>query len=92
MLRIQPIQKADAMQASPRRPGALPGPGPFQLPRMRSVIGIDGDTWDTPLLRLETMQGEEVCIPISPDGMMTLAELAQTWCLLPQNPLNARER
>ena len=79
------------MLASPRRPVALPGPGPFQLPRMRSVVGIDGETWDTPLLRLETMHGEEVCIPIEGDAMLTLAELAQTWCLLPQNPLNARE-
>jgi hypothetical protein len=38
------------------------------------------------------MEGEEVCIPISADAMVTLAELAQTWCLLPQNPLNPRER
>jgi hypothetical protein len=59
---------------------------------MRSVLGIDGETWDTPLLRLETMQGDEVCIPIDADAMVTLAELAQTWCLLPQNPLNTRRR
>jgi hypothetical protein len=79
------------MQASPRRLVDLRGPGPFELPRMRSVVGIDGGTWETPLLRLETMQGEEVCIPISANAMVTLAELAQTWCLLPQNPLNPRE-
>jgi hypothetical protein len=66
----------------------LSGPGPFQLPKMRSVSSIDGGSWDTPALQLETEQGEEVWIPIAAEAMRTLRDLVQVWCFLPQNPLN----
>jgi hypothetical protein len=84
--RIPLIQKADAMQATPRRPVALGAPGPVQLPR------IDPN-WDRrrhlgqPLLRLETMEGEEVCIPINADSgcvkTCTSQECIELFSLLP---------
>jgi hypothetical protein len=69
------------------RPVPLSGPGPFQLPKMRSAVSAGEGTWETPILRLETEQGEEVWIPMSPKAMRTLCDLAQAWCMLPQNPL-----
>ena len=66
----------------------LRGPGPFQLPAMRSVVSLGEGTWDSPSLRLETQQGAEVWIPLEPAAVEMLYQLVLAWRRHPQNPLN----
>ena len=69
----------------------LSGQGPFELPKMRSVLSFGEGTRDTPVLRLGTERGEEVWIPIPADQVWALSQFAQAWLALPQNPLNTKK-
>ena len=72
------------------RPVALQGPGPFQLPAMKDVKSLGEGTWDQPLLRYETEQGEEVWIPLAAAAVVALRDLADAWLMNPLNPINRK--
>ena len=70
------------------RPVELRGSGPFQLPPMKAAVGFGEGTWDQPLLRLQTEQGEEVWIPVAKEAVLLLRTFADAWLAMPQNPIN----
>lgn len=66
----------------------LTGKGPFQLPKMRGVLSFGGAAWDWPVLRLETVQGETVLIPIAAEAVNVLRLDVREWLRDSKNPLN----
>jgi len=66
----------------------LRGPGPFLLPRMKSVVSFGTGTWDWPVIRFESMQGQDVLVPLAAETINALKVGVQNWLRLPQNPLN----
>lgn len=66
----------------------LTGRGPFQLPKMRGAVSFGGATWDWPVLRLETIQGETVLVPLAAEAINALRLDIRRWLRDPENPLN----
>lgn len=66
----------------------LQGAGPFLLPRMKGVVSFGTGTWDWPVLRFESLQGQDVLVPLAAEAINALKVEIQNWLRLPQNPLN----
>lgn len=66
----------------------LTGKGPFQLPRMKGVLSFGGTSWDWPVLRLETVNGDAVLVPLAAEAVNALRLDVQEWLRNPNNPLS----
>lgn len=66
----------------------LQGTGPFLLPRMKGVVSFGNGTWDWPTVRFESLEGQDVLVPLAAEAINALKVEIQAWLRLPLNPLN----
>ena len=69
------------------RPISLSGKGPFRLPRMKAVVSFGDGPWEWPIIRFQTVEGEEVIVPFAAEAVNALKIDIQAWLRQPGNPV-----
>ena len=55
---------------------------------MKNVVSFGNGTWDWPTVRFETLEGQDVLVPLAAEAINALKVEIQAWLRLPLNPLN----